>query len=650
MTTNQQENIQNSEEDVVDLAQVVGFLLENKRFIILFAATVAIFTYLYVWASAPTYQANALVATKALRADTEVEIIKSRDVVGRVVDELDLTIIVEPKHFPLFGAAIARGNSLNASTSVPAYFGLSDYAWGGEQIQVTHFIVPKAQENNTFIIKSLGSAGYQLLDADNNLILSSAVNKLAKTQQIKIFVAKLNAREGVVFNLTKQDRNSAIRSLQDGLQVTEQGKRTRIVQISISSKKGPAVAQSATNATVVAYIERDIEQRVMDIENNLSFLSSRLSATEMKLKASQAKLDSYEKSVNVVKEELVLLNREVKSRSIKYDRLLSQIQEVNIIHKGIGSDIRVIDRAVLPTESVDNKRLIVVISFFVGVLLAIVLALLKKAIAQKITSPVIIESKTGFPIFASIPFSPEQSLLEQDIKTSKTKHLVLADYSNKCLTIEALKSLRTSLSILITEAQGNVVMLTSPSPNIGKSFVVSNLATIYTAINKKVLLIDADMRRGHIHKNFGISKSPGLSEFLAGDALLDEVIESTGNANFDIIVRGTLPDNPSELLGRDSLSQLLERCSEKYDLVIVDTPPALAVTDPSIIGRFCNINFVLLYYDTHKLSEIEATIARLERNKVVVNGFIFNGMDLSNRSYGYGASSYYQYEYGKSSG
>ncbi|BBI65087.1 hypothetical protein HSBAA_63930 [Vreelandella sulfidaeris] len=155
------------------------------------------------------------------------------------------------------------------------------------------------------------------------------------------------------------------------------------------------------------------------------------------------------------------------------------------------------------------------------------------------------------------------------------------------------------------DGRNNRIMLTGPSPGIGKSFVSINLGAISAMAGKKVLIIDADLRKGNLHHAFGQASSGGLVEFLSGELTLEEIIKPTGIAHYDVITRGVVATNPSELLMRPGFEQALEDLSEMYDMVIVDTPPVLAVTDACVAGKHCGTTLMVARFDKNTVREIQ---------------------------------------------
>jgi tyrosine-protein kinase Etk/Wzc len=210
------------------------------------------------------------------------------------------------------------------------------------------------------------------------------------------------------------------------------------------------------------------------------------------------------------------------------------------------------------------------------------------------------------------------------------------------ITAEAFRSLRTSMQFASNAAENNIIVISGPSPSVGKSFITSNIGIIMAESGNKVLVIDGDMRRGHLHKYMGVKKSPGLSELIGTDIDVEEVVTEI-NENMSFIPAGRNPSNPAELLMTDKFHSLLAAFSKHFDAVVIDTPPILAVTDASIIARDAAQLYILLGYGKHRMKEIKSAITRFEQNGIHVTGTIMNDVDM--KSTGKTHDDYYYYAY-----
>ena len=252
----------------------------------------------------------------------------------------------------------------------------------------------------------------------------------------------------------------------------------------------------------------------------------------------------------------------------------------------------------------------------------------------------------GLSVYATVPFSDWLEKLNKKHKSTKnTLNNTLLSVSNPAdLSIEALRSLRTSLHFAMMEAKNNVLMISGPNPNVGKSFVSTNIAAVMAASGKRILLIDADMRKGKLDKHLCCSGDQGLSGYLSGQAALSSIVLKTDLDGLDFIPKGIVPPNPSEILMHSRLAQLFATLENQYDLIIVDTPPLLAVTDAAIIGAYAGTTMLVTRFNETTLKELEITAQRFEQNGVLVKGVILNGIKKEAGS-AYSEYGYYQYEY-----
>jgi tyrosine-protein kinase Etk/Wzc len=262
----------------------------------------------------------------------------------------------------------------------------------------------------------------------------------------------------------------------------------------------------------------------------------------------------------------------------------------------------------------------------------------------------------GIMVHATIPHSENEDLYKEskqflnrykerkNPKKIKSHQSLLAHDHPADLSIEALRSLRTSLHFSMLDAENNVVMISSASPGVGKSFISSNLGAVIAQTGQRVLVIDADMRKGYLHKRFGFEPDNGLSEVLAGTMDAKQAVQSTVVKGLDLLTRGKIPTNPSELLMSSQFQSLLTDLASEYDLVIFDTPPILAVTDASIVGSYCGTSLMVARFESCTLKEVIAANHRFDLAGVDIKGVVFNAVEKKSSSYYYDYG-YYNYEY-----
>ncbi|HCC8200744.1 TPA: polysaccharide biosynthesis tyrosine autokinase, partial [Escherichia coli] len=365
------------------------------------------------------------------------------------------------------------------------------------------------------------------------------------------------------------------------------------------------------------------------------------------LQNEKTKLNKKVSSMPSTQQEVLRLSRDVESGRAVYLQLLNRQQELNIAKSSAIGNVRIIDNAVSEPKPIKpNKPLIVVVGFIFGLLFSVGMVLLRILLRRGIESPEQLE-EMGINVYASVPVSEwlSKNLAKNKINR-KESDILLAVENPADLAVEAIRGLRTSLHFAMMEAKNNILMISGASPNAGKTFISTNLAATIALTGKKVLFIDADLRKGHVHKMFGGNNEHGLSDILSGQATLNNSLKHVKEGGFDYIGRGAVPPNPAELLMHPRFETLLKKVSNEYDLVIIDTPPILAVTDAAIIGRYAGTTLLVARFEINTPKELMVSVKRFEQSGITIKGCILNGIVKKASSYyGYGYSHYgYSYE------
>ncbi len=331
---------------------------------------------------------------------------------------------------------------------------------------------------------------------------------------------------------------------------------------------------------------------------------------------------------------------------------MNKIQEVKVAVANMLGIASIIDAAYISSQSVRPKKaMIVVISTMLGGMLSVGVILLRALFRRGVESSDQLEA-LGLPMYATIPLSDEQGKLSRKVNrgtdklSRKIPHGLLAERNPADLAIEAIRGLRTSLHFAVMKSASNTLMITGPSPGIGKSFVAANLAAVCAQAGQRVLVIDADMRKGHIHSIFDEHPECGLSDYLTGNKSLENVIRSVSTfENFSYVARGIVPPNPSELLMSVRFQDFLATVSERFDLVVVYSPPILAVTDAAIIGKYVGTTLLVSRFEVNTPKEVEASLKCLAASGITVKGGILNAMKCKAAG-AYGENyCYYNYSY-----
>ena len=324
----------------------------------------------------------------------------------------------------------------------------------------------------------------------------------------------------------------------------------------------------------------------------------------------------------------VQLQRDAKVAEDIYVLLLNRIQELSVQRVGTGGNVHVVDLAMRPGTPVKPKKVLILsAAVILGLIAGTGFVFLRRNLFKGIDDPERVERMFHLPIYGLVPLSAEQAQLEIAFERGGDRlRSVLADARPKDVCIESLRSLRTSMQFTMMDARNRIVMLTGPMPGIGKSFLTVNLAVLLAHSGKRVLMIDGDMRRGALERYIGGPSDNGLSELLSGQISLEEAIRSTSIDGLSFISCGRRPPNPSELLMSPRLQQYLDGLAKRYDVILIDTPPVLAVTDASIIGACAASTFFVMRSGAHNEAEIADALKRLQAAGVHVQGGIFNAM------------------------
>ncbi|WP_374572194.1 polysaccharide biosynthesis tyrosine autokinase [Acinetobacter sp.] len=715
-------------EDTIDLKELFFSLVAQWKLIALCVILSLVCALLYLRATPDTYAVNALVqveenkgASAALLGDlssmieqkqpaqAEIEILKSRLVLGSVIQNLNLDLKIS-----------GTKNSFTDRLFSPHAY-VTDYRAksvvfkdDGKSFEVRKFDVPAAYRNKPLELRFDGNK-FTLTDAETRqAVFSGAINadnRLQAAQGLWRIAIYSQDQLQDAYLIEKQSLPAAVDSILANYAVAEKGKMTGILGLNYQGQDKEHITK-VLNSILTAYSQQNIERRSAESAQTLKFLDEQLPDLRKQLDAAEREFNKFRQQYNTVdvtkESELYLtqsvaletqkaeleqkvaeasakytsehpvmqqmnaqlgalnkkigelentlkllpdlqrrylqLYREVEVKTQLYTSLLNSYQQLRIAKAGEIGNVRVVDTAVEPIEPIAPKKLqILILSIFLGGFLGTLLALLRNMMRSGIKDSSQIENELDLPVYATVPRSPMQ---ESRIKLlKKKKHIpVLAIKNGDDIAIESLRSMRTAIHFALSAAKNNLIMISGPAPEVGKSFISTNLAAILAQSEKRVLIIDADMRRGYLHKYFNHDNQPGLADYLNGIQDVDAIIKPTEIAGLSVIARGKSPTNPSELLNSAKFSALLEQLAPLYDHVIIDTPPVLAVTDGIIISQYTGVNLVIARYAKTQMKELELTVSRFEQVGVKVNGVILNDIQRSTGGYGYGYG--YNYSYG----
>lgn len=720
------------DEDNINLLDLLDVVLEQRWLIVATTVFIMIVGGSYAFLATPIYEADTLIQVEDNKnsaagflgdagslfdikspATAEIELLRSRLVVGRAVTDLKLDIVTTPKYIPIVGKWFARKAT---EPSVPGFLGFKGYVSGTEDVKAAYFRVPKELEDLRFSIVVTAN-GYDLFSPDGDLLGKGKPKEPLSFKLVnhsgEILITQLVGLTSAQFYITKLSTLEVTEQLQKDLTIVEKGKQSGVISSSLQGKD-PLLTATILNEISNYYVRQNVERKAAEAEKSISFLNSQLPELRKQLEEAEAKfnkfrnqygtfnlsaeaqgildqtvalrvkllevqqkrkelesrftaqhpatqvLDAQIKQINSqissmestaksypnVEQDLLRLTRDVKVNNELYTSLLNSFQQLRLVKEGKVGNVRLVDAAAVPEKPIKPQRdLIMAISALLGLMTGFGVAFLRNTLRQGIKNADDIEQHTGLHVFATVPHSGGQLELTMTSKSKQIGMHLLANVQPNDPCIESLRSLRTALQFAMLDAANNIVLMTGPTPGIGKSFTSANFAAVLGAGGKRVLLIDADMRKGHIHESFGLIRGHGLSELISGTQSLDYVIHKEVSQGLDFIATGPLPPNPAELLMSPATTQLLKILEDSYDIVVIDTPPVLAVSDTQVIAPYCGTLFMVARADISTLAELQESTKRLARSGVNVRGVIFNDLNLSKRRYGYGYK--YGYKYSK---
>ncbi|MHB1861360.1 MAG: polysaccharide biosynthesis tyrosine autokinase [Gemmatimonadaceae bacterium] len=426
---------------------------------------------------------------------------------------------------------------------------------------------------------------------------------------------------------TMEERVAAARR-----QLGEYQARHRVLDLSDESKalldRLGALDQAAS---AVALQRAQLEQQFGGSNPTLKAVRAQEQALQRQrdtLEAMVAQLPTAAQAVLQLQENLLVA-------SSLYTGLLTSIQQLQVVRAGTVGDLSIVDLPAVPDKPSGPARLLILM---LGAMLAVIAgasaAFVRRAFLQGVEDPAVLESRFRLPVLTVVPYSKEQTKRENALDGIDREPL-LAQVEPHDLAVEALRTLRTSLQFLLARADRPILCVSGPVSGVGKSFIAANLARLIADADKRVLVVDADMRRGHLYRYFGVPPEPGLSQLLSAGADLAQIVRTTDMENLKILTAGIYPPNPAELLLLPAFAALLEQAAREFDLVIIDSPPILPVTDAVIVAQQASMNLIVARSRSHTVRDLDAAMARYRQNGIRLDGFVFNFLRAHTGRYGY---------------
>ena len=684
--------------DTITLMEALGILWKKKFLLLLFIVIgTAVGVLLGNWIR-PQYTSDAMLqidvkgnkTSKAMGemgalldvaspADAEIELIKSRMVLSNVVEDEHLCFKASP--VGRMDRLLHREGRMDL-----------EYLYIPEMAREGSWRAVATGPGSYMVVSPEGSA---LVEGT----VGDMIKAPYAGDTLAIRVSFLHAQEGKVFVLSQSNPLSAVRALAKGLKVAEKGKKSGIIAVSYSHRF-PDRAASILNSVANTYLRQNVEMRSAEAEKTLEFLEEQLPGVKAKLDSAEKVLADYrhrigsvdmtgetqvhlQKEVDLQKQilqmeqerqrttrlfkaehpnvltlnrqidklrkelqklkikaekmpltqqEVMRLQEEVQVNNALYTTMLNNIQQLRVVRAGEVGNVRVVDFAQVESKPSKPKKFNILVcsvaaSFMLGVLLVFLMRMLRNGVRSSLE----VERETDTSVYAKIPEFKEG--VKSLTRGKKYKALVQTSPDNPAC--EALRSLQTAIDFSVTEDK-RVMMVTGMIPGVGKSFVSLNLATLYAMSGKKVLLIDADMRRGVHHSG----KKYGLADALCGKCNLQEAVSIAEVENLFIMGAGNATIAPTDMLRGGSFEQLLHLAKQHFDVVVVDTPPMDLVTDAELICGLVDFNLLVLHYGKHSMDSIKDAVGRLKRYSEKPCAFVMNHCEHE-------PGHYYGHYYGK---
>lgn len=711
------------DDNEIDIGALIGQLWSGKHWIILFTAVASVVGLVTALGTASTYRADALLqleeksgqlALPAALSDmtsndprsvTEIEIVKSRLVLGQAVAEARVDWRVIPRRLPKPLAALdALGLPL------PDLELLESYARRGEQLRLDLLEVPSewiaqplsltVQEEGRFTVvlpdKSTreGRVDVTISDSETGFALRIGMIEAAQSRE---------------FAIVHLPENAAIRSLRGRLSVSERGRQSGILELNLIGQD-PVETERSLDAITKAFVRQNITRSAAEADSSLTFVESQLPEAEARTRAAEAALNRYRQEQQAIdlsfegqslltqigamenelqtlvaeeetlaarytpnhpayqqlvslkervqlrldglrdevanlpqmQREVLNLTRDFELAQAAYLELQNRAQELRVLRASSIGNVRIVDPATIDERPIAPRRSrILAFTTLIGMFAGVGFVLLQNALRKGLQSADEI-GRLGLPVYATLNLSKNAG--GPNVRGAKLPIIALTNPTD--ITVEGFRSLRTSLHFAMLDAKSRSITLTSAAPEAGKSFCSVNLAVVAAQAGQKVCVVDADLRKGMLRRYFNVAKQElGLADYLSGRAELEDILVTGPIPGLFFIPSGLYPPNPSELLMRDRLKELVVNLDRHFDLSVFDTPPALAVTDPIIVGQSTGAVIAVVRFDKTRDSEILAIQTQVEQGGAKLSGAIFNGFDPRRAKAGYSYDYSYRYEY-----
>ena len=612
-------------------------------------------------------------------AEAEIRLIKSRQVLMEVVEKEHLNYSASPIGFK---ERLARkeGRMDLSLFKIPDAVVTEEYEWIVEALTPTTFKL-NSPLGGTLIEGSVGNTYREPFAGDT----------------VAICISMMLAEPGQQFKLASSSVLEVAESLKEILNVAEDGKKTNILTLSLENRysdKAASILNAVIETYVRQNVEMrsaEAEKTLEFLEEQLPSIKAKLDSSESvltnyrhkvgtvdltaeakvtldrqvhlkaqllnveqqiqenarlytedhptmqailqqqtRLKREIAKEEALVKDLPTTQQEVIKLQQEVQINNELYSSILNNIQQLRVVRAGEIGNVRIVDKACIRAKPIKPKRIIILLGGLLGgfALGCGLIFLQRMMYGNGVNSASEIERETNVSVLSKIP-----KTRVNNIPSYRERLFCLAAVDPENLSVEQLRLLRSALEFSFLDAGNKVLLVSGISPGAGKSFVSMNLAYLFAMMGKKVLLVDADLRKSRLSEK----KAAGLSDVLCGKSNLEDVVDKVCDGAFEFLPIGKRNNNPNELLSSKNFEEFIRHSKESYDVVLVDTPPINIVADAQSIARYVDFALLVLRYRMDSMENIKEALAALDIAGVQKRAFVLNQCynDGSFQSYGY---------------
>jgi succinoglycan biosynthesis transport protein ExoP len=498
--------------------------------------------------------------------------------------------------------------------------------------------------------------GVDSLDPNHSQITSSleTLTTAVSTAEIQRILAESRYRVLIGMNrsaldqtVANADQNVAATHLSE-LRAQRDTAMADYAKLTAPGNLGPRHPQVEALRSQIAELDKEIQEEETRV---LAQAKETLVAAQTNEASTRAALNAEKTETDKLRDDLIeygIRQREFESERTLYESLQEKLRTATVQAGLESTEIEIIDRAIPPSSpTMESRSSILMVNTFIALLIGLIIAFILESLDNGLRSVADIEAVSGLPSLALIPRARRTGV---DVSTLSVPQRNIGALSNpKSQFSEAFRALRTSLLLSTPGGLPKIILLTSATPSEGKTTVATNLACVLAQNNVRVLIIDGDLRRPTIHHRLGLNGKIGLTSVLTGTATLEEAVQHLDELpNLDVLVSGPVPPFPTEMLGSETMSDLLEYCKGIYTHIVIDSPPLLSVTDGVILATRANAVVLIVRHGRSGKQTVRRARDLLARAHTPITGVAINAVDLSSPEYygyygysvyaGYGAS------------